>query len=321
MKVNIQDSIREVITTELDSLTCLIDKIDENYTKVVELLANCKGKVVFVGVGKSGYIAQKISAMFISIGIAACFLHPTEARHGDLGIVSSDDVVILISNSGESEEIINLIPSLKNFSCPLVAICSRADSSLAQNCDYLLCLPVKKEASFLNIPTTSTTLALVVGDALAVTLIKIKGINKNNFAKLHPAGSLGKRMLLKVEDLMRQGKNNPIIHKSTNFSKIILAISSGMVNAVSVVDDKGELAGLITGYDIRNAFQKKTDLDKITAEQIMNPTPTTFPAASSAYEVLLFMKQNKKPLNVLPIVKGNIPIGMLSLQDLVRAGL
>ncbi len=318
----IQLEIHRVISVELDCLKELPPSIDDNYTKVVQLLHKNKGKVIWVGMGKSGHIAQKIASTMSSTGTPSCFLHPAEACHGDLGIVSSEDIVIFISKSGESEEIANLTLSLKKIKIPLIAICSQKNSTLAKQVDYLLYLPVKKEACSINLaPTSSTTLALVIGDALAMALMDLKGFTKEHFAKFHPAGSLGKKLLLQVEDVMKKGIENPTVHINETFTKVIIAITKGKSNAVSVTNDKKELVGLITGYDIRGLFQNKRDFSQITAKQIMNKNPITFPAKSNAYDALLFMKQNKKSFNTMPIVDGNKPIGMLSLQDLVRSGL
>ena len=295
---------------------------DNHYTKVVQLLYKSKGKVIWIGMGKSGHIAKKIASTMSSTGTPACFLHPTEACHGDLGIVSSKDIAIFISKSGESEEITKLAVSLKKIKIPLIAICSRKNSTLVKQVDYLLYLPVKKEACSINLaPTSSTTLALVLGDALAITLMNLKGFTKEHFAKFHPAGSLGKKLLLQVEDVMKKGAENPTVHINETFANVIISITNGKSNAVSVVNDKNELVGLITGYDLRELFQNKKDPSKITAQQIMNKNPITFPAKSSAYDALLFMKQSKKSFNTMPIVDGTDPVGMLNLQDLVKAGL
>ena len=224
----IQQEILRVISIELECLKELSSCIDNNYTKVVQLLYKSKGKVIWVGMGKSGHIAQKIASTMSSTGTPACFLHPTEACHGDLGIISPKDIVIFISKSGESEEIARLTLALKKIKIPLIAICSRKESTLAKEVDYLLYLPVKKEACSINLaPTSSTTLALVIGDALAMVLMKLKGFTKENFAKFHPAGSLGKKLLLQVEDVMKKGTENPTVHINEIFAKVIIAITKG----------------------------------------------------------------------------------------------
>ena len=260
----IQQEIRRVISVELNCLKELASSIDNNYTKVVQLLYKNKGKVIWIGMGKSGYIAQKIAATMSSTGTPSCFLHPAEACHGDLGIVNSKDIAVFISKSGESEEIANLIPSLKKLKIPLIAICSRTDSRLAKQADYLLHFPIKREACSINLaPTSSTTLALVIGDALAVTLMHLKGFTKAHFAKFHPAGSLGKKLLLQVEDIMKKVTENFTVHLNETFAKVVIAITNGKSNAVCVVNDTKELAGLITGYDLRNVFQNKKDLSQV----------------------------------------------------------
>lgn len=318
----ILSSLKEVVQIELASLQLLYKKIGKNYLQAVKSINKCKGKLVVMGVGKSGYIAKKIAATMTSIGTPAHFLHPTEACHGDLGIVAKQDVVLLISNSGETEEIINLLPSLKTQKIPLILISARKNSTLAKACQHFLWLPIEKEACSMDlVPTSSALVSLAIGDALAITLMKMKDFRPEDFARLHPAGSLGKRLALQVTDVMIKGSSIPFIIPEQKIQEVISCISQGGINAAAVVDKKMKLLGLITGYDIRKMFSLKKDIYTITAKQMMNKKPTTFSVNNTAYDAMLFMKKTPQVLNVLPIVEKQKLVGILSLQSLIKIGL
>jgi arabinose-5-phosphate isomerase len=315
-------SMKEVLNAELGCLKQLLEVIDESYAKVVQAIYRCEGKLVVSGMGKSGHIAKKIVATMNSVGTKAHFLHPAEACHGDLGIISSEDIVMLISNSGETEELLNLLPSLKALNIPLIAISARKESSIVKNCHYFLWMPIKKEACSMNlVPTSSTLVSLAIGDALAITLMKMKQFQQEDFARFHPAGSLGKRLSLSVADIMLKDSNIPCIAANQKLTEIITSISEGTINATAVVDEKMNLLGLITGYNIREVFLEKKDIYNISASQIMNSNPVVFSAGAKAYDAMVFMKQGGRILNVLPIVEEKKLVGILSLQDLIRAGL
>src|SRR5829696_10128315 len=250
--------IQQILRIESDAIAQTATRLDGSQAgRVVELLANCKGKVVILGVGKSGIIGQKIAATLTSTGTAALYLHPSDALHGGLGIVQQDDVVIVLSNSGETDEIVAMLPYLKNRGVPIVAVVGNVNSTLARRADAVLDASVDKEACPLNLaPTTSTTVALAIGDALAMTVMKVKGLTPDDFAVNHPAGQLGKRLTLRVADLMHRDNENPTIAMGSSWVEVVRAISKGGLGAVCVVDASGRLAGIITDGDLRRAIEQ-----------------------------------------------------------------
>src|SRR6185295_11506983 len=261
---------------------------------VINLLANCKGKVVLLGVGKSGIIAQKIAATMTSSGTAAVYLHPSDALHGSLGIVTADDLVILLSNSGETDELIELLPYLKRREVPLIAIVGNVKSSIAQRADAVIDASVDQEACPLNLaPTASTTVALAIGDALAMTLMQAKGLTESDFASNHPAGQLGKRLTLRVADLMHTGTENPTIGTDAAWMEIVSTITHFGLGAVNVVDNKGRLAGIITDGDLRRSLQRlsPTDLSfaNIKCDDLMTRNPVVTNPEMLAFDALRLM--------------------------------
>src|SRR5688572_9274277 len=257
--------------------------------RVMSLLFHCKGKVVIVGVGKSGIIAQKIAATMTSTGTAALHLHPSDALHGGLGIVNGDDVVMVLSNSGETDEIVGMLPYLKHRDVPLIALVGNVNSTLANRADAVLDASVDQEACPLNLaPTTSTTVALALGDALAMTLMKMKGHTLDDFAGNHPAGRLGKRLTLKVADLMHSGVENPTIQSGSSWVAVVQGISNGGLGAVNVVNESGQLAGIITDGDLRRAIQRRDHaaLEDLRCEEIMTRDPVVVSAEALAYDAL-----------------------------------
>jgi len=312
--------IKEVLTKEIEVLEDIKNNINETYSKVVDLIFNSKGKVIVVGVGKSGIIAKKIVATLISTGTPAFFLHPTEAIHGDLGIVQKNDIVLAISKSGNSQEVIEIIPVIKKIGAKVVALTSNKDSKLAQNSDYILFMPVKEEACPLNLaPTSSTTAALVIGDAIAVALMSLRGFKQENFALFHPGGELGRKVFLKVEDIMRKGEKNPVINIYDNIDKMFTEITSKMMGAVSVIDNDGYLKGIITDFDIRKIFQDKKDIYSLKIADIMNAKPNYIYNDNSAYDALEFMENREKPISVLPVINklNNKLMGMVHIHDII----
>ena len=240
--------IKAVIELEIKTLEDLVESIDSAFEEAIQLILESPGKIIFSGMGKSGLVGRKIAATFSSTGTTAVFLHPSEALHGDLGMVEPGDTMVLLGKSGESDEMVGMLPILKKLNCKIISITANKTSTLAKHSHVVLYTPVEKEACALNLaPTCSTTTALVVGDALAIALMKIKNFSRNDFALFHPAGRLGKRLLYKVEDLMKSGEENPIVRLGTPFDEVLSAISEGQVNAVSVIDEQGNLKGLITG--------------------------------------------------------------------------
>jgi len=299
------------------------DQVD----RVVGLLANCRGKVVILGVGKSGIIAQKIAATMTSAGTAAVYLHPSDALHGGLGIVTSDDVVVILSNSGETDELRELFPYIKRRNVPMIAIVGNVKSTLAHQADAVLDASVDQEACPLNLaPTTSTTVALAIGDALAMTLMQVKGISANDFASNHPAGQLGKRLTLLVADLMHSGSQNPTIAPDAAWMEIISTITHYGLGAVNVVDNEGRLAGIITDGDLRRSLQRLGPADIAFANIICDDLMTRDPVVASpdmlAYDALRLMEDRPSQISVLPVVDSDRRcVGLIRLHDIVRSGL
>jgi arabinose-5-phosphate isomerase len=293
--------------------------------RVVQLLAGCKGKIVILGVGKSGIIAQKIAATMTSTGTGALHLHPSDALHGGIGIVNADDVVLILSNSGETDEIIEMLPYLKRRQVPIIALVGNPDSTLARRADAVIDGSVDQEACPLNLaPTTSTTVALALGDALALTLMQVKGLTPDDFAVNHPAGQLGKRLTLTVADLMHSGTRNPIISEAAVWMDIVRAISEGGLGAVNVVDEQGRLAGIITDGDLRRAIQRVDyeGLLQLRCQEIMTANPCVANPELLAYDALTLMEDRPSQISVLPVVDGErVCVGLIRLHDIVRSGL
>lgn len=293
--------------------------------RVIGILASCKGKIVLLGVGKSGIIAQKIAATMTSSGTAAIYLHPSDALHGGLGILSSEDVVIMLSNSGETEELVQLLPYVKRRNVALVAIVGNVRATLARRADAVLDASVDEEACPLNLaPTTSTTVALAIGDALAMTLMQAKGLTPDDFAFNHPAGQLGKRLTLRVADLMHSGSENPTIAVDAVWMEIVSAITRYGLGAVNVIDDNGRLAGVITDGDLRRSLERinLADLAGIKSGALMTRDPAVTNPEMLAYDALRLMEDRPSQINVLPVVDGDhLCVGLIRLHDIVRSGL
>ncbi len=293
--------------------------------RVVQVLAACKGKIVILGVGKSGIIAQKIAATMTSTGTGALHLHPSDALHGGIGIINSDDVVMILSNSGETNEIVEMLPYLKHRKVPIIALVGNVNSTLARQADAVIDGSVDQEACPLNLaPTTSTTVALALGDALALTVMQVKGLTPDDFAVNHPAGQLGKRLTLTVANLMHSGADNPTIRPSAVWLEAVKAITAGGLGAVNVVDDAGRLAGVVTDGDLRRAIQKsdQASLANLKCEEIMTRNPTVASPDLLAYDALRLMEDRPSQISVLPVVDGDgIALGLIRLHDIVRNGL
>ncbi|HEV2912439.1 MAG TPA: KpsF/GutQ family sugar-phosphate isomerase [Pyrinomonadaceae bacterium] len=293
--------------------------------RAIDLLAGHKGKVVLLGLGKSGIIAQKIAATLTSTGTGAIYLHPSDALHGGLGIVAAEDVVIVLSNSGETDELVAMLPFLKRRGVPIIALVGSLDSTLARRADVVLDASVDQEACPLNLaPTTSTTVALAIGDALAMTLMQMRGLTEDDFAVNHPGGRLGKRLTLKVADLMHTGSDNPTISAEAPWLEVVSCISKGGLGAVNVVDTAGRLVGIITDGDLRRALQqiKHDNWTTLTSDAIMTRNPVVATPELLAYDALRLMEDRPSQISVLPVVdRERICVGLVRLHDIVRSGL
>jgi arabinose-5-phosphate isomerase len=293
--------------------------------RAVGLLARCGGKVVTVGVGKSGNVAQKIAATLASTGTMAVFLHPSDALHGGMGIVTGEDVALVLSNSGETAEIVELLPYFQHRRTPVIAVVGNPASTLARRADVLLDASVEQEACPLNLaPTTSTTVALAVGDALAIRLMQVKKLTPEDFALNHPGGRLGKRLTLKVSDLMHGGAENPTVETEATLLEVVQAISRGGHGAVCVVDARGHLAGIVTDGDVRRTLERVglSGLASLTAGAIGTREPVVAAPDMLAHAALRLMESRPSQISVLPVVEADGRcVGLLRLHDIVRSGL
>ena len=315
-----------ILTMESEAITEATRRLSrESVERAIEALAGCVGKVVVVGVGKSGQIAQKIAATLTSTGTVAVFLHPSDAAHGGMGLVSKHDVVVVLSNSGETEELVSMLPHLQHRGVPVVAIVGNAGSTLARRADVALDASVEQEACPLGLaPTTSTTVALAIGDALAMALMRAKGLTEDDFAVNHPAGRLGKRLTLRVADLMHGGPDNPTIGTDAPWLEVIAALTRGRLGAVNVVDQAGRLLGIITDGDLRRAIQKidHAELEHLCSDAIMTREPVIARPDLLAYDALRLMEDRPFQIAVLPVVDEDRKcVGLIRLHDIVRSGL
>lgn len=320
------ERVVELLKLEATAINQAAERLQiEQLEKVLNLLINCQGKVVLTGVGKSGIVAQKIAATLCSIGNVAVSLHPCDALHGDLGIITDLDVVILFSNSGETQELIEIVPHLKHRQVPIIGILGNLNSTLACRVDVVLDASVDREACPLNLaPTTSTTVALAIGDAVAMTLMQMRSITPQDFALNHPAGRLGKRLTLRVVDLMHQGEDNPVIIPQASWIEIVSSITKGGLGAVNVVNHKGQLLGIITDGDLRRSIAKiePKDLKNLQAAAIMAENPVTVQPEQLAYDALQLMENRSSQISVLPVVdEEDNCVGLLRLHDIARSGI
>lgn len=311
------------LDVEIDAIRRVKDLLDENFEKAVNLLYDCKGKVVVTGMGKSGIISKKIAATMSSTGTLAVFLHPAEGIHGDLGIVTANDVVLALSKSGETEEILTLLPSIKEIGAKIISLVGNIHSTLARESNVVIDASVEREACPLNlVPTASTTVTMVLGDALATSLIKKRGFKSQDFAVYHPGGILGKRLLLKVKDLMHTGDENPILHEDTNMSDVIVTLTEKKMGGVNIVDTCGHLQGIITDGDLRRSLKHKERLFSLKAKDIMTKNPVVTSPEAKAVEALELMENRPSQIMVLPVIDTEKKVvGILRLHDIVRAGL
>lgn len=312
---------REVVNVELNAINTLLNNIDDEFAKAVQLILDCKGRVVLTGMGKSGLIARKIVATMNSTGTAAFYLHPTDALHGDLGMVRKGDVVLLISKSGETEEILFLLPMLKRLEVKLIAMSGMKDSKLVSECDIFLNMGDSEEACPYDLaPTSSTTAALVLGDAISIVLLRKRGFTAQDFASIHPGGSLGKRLSLKIKEIMLKNEKIPIVYNDTSIKDVILEITSKRLGTTCVVNSNKELLGIITDGDLRRLLEKTLDIHNLTAQNIMTVNPKVMDQELLASFALQQMESFK--ITTIIIVNDlKRPIGIVHLHDLINLGL
>lgn len=311
---------KKVIEIEAKMIMNLSDRIDQNFALACDYLHNCKGRIAVMGVGKSGHIGKKIAATFASTGSPAFFIHPSEAKHGDIGMLTTSDVMIAISNSGESEEIVSILPYIKRLKIPLIALTGKPHSKLARECSVHIDVSVEKEACPLGLaPTSSTTAALVMGDALAMSLLEKRGFTHNDFALSHPGGTLGRRLLLKVEEIMHKQDAVPTItHKST-LKEALVEMTRKKLGMTSIVDDHGKLIGIFTDGDVRRAFDQYADVHKTIIHEVMTSNPKTIPCDMLAAEALNLMEKHK--ITSLVVADNHKhPIGIIHIHDILLAG-
>lgn len=321
MRINSIKRAKEVLEIEAGAVSGLKKRVGNNFRRALELMLKCKGRVVVSGMGKTGIIARKFSATLASTGTPSLFLHSAEAIHGDLGRVIRDDILIILSNSGQQEEIRQLLPILKKIGSKIIALTGRKDSLLARHSDVVLDVSVSKEACPMGLaPTASTTAALAMCDALAVCLLELKGFKEKDFAFYHPGGLLGKRLLLKVSDIMRRQEANPIVKEECGISQVLIKITRARAGSASVVDKKGRLTGIFTDGDLRRHLEEDPDLSRRRVKEVMTKRPTSVGPDMLAAEALRILKDKK--IDELPVVdKKGRPVGLLDVQDLLKAGL
>ncbi|SDJ65570.1 KpsF/GutQ family sugar-phosphate isomerase [Microbulbifer yueqingensis] len=311
---------RRTVLMENEAIAALENRIDDNFKHACELILQCRGRTIVTGMGKSGHIGNKIAATLASTGTPSFFVHPGEASHGDLGMITREDLVIAISNSGSSAEVLTLLPLLKRLGIPMISMTGKPDSPLAQAADVNLDIAVETEACPLNLaPTSSTTVTLVMGDALAVALLEARGFTAEDFAFSHPGGALGRRLLLKVEDVMHAGEELPQVSPETPLSKALLEMTSKGFGMTTVVDHKGTLLGVFTDGDLRRIIDQKVELDSATMEVVMSRRPKTVSADTLAAEALRIMEDNRITALVVED-DARHPIGLLHMHDILRAG-
>lgn len=310
----------DVIEIEAQAVASLNQRIDKNFDAACKILLTCQGRVVVTGMGKSGHIARKIAATLASTGTPAFFLHPAEASHGDFGMITSQDVLLAISNSGNTHEIVTLLPLIKRLAIPMIGLTGNPQSSIAEYADVHLDLSIQKEACPLGLaPTTSTTVALVMGDAIAIALLQAKGFQTQDFARVHPGGSLGKKLLLRAEDIAHQGHALPVVHENTPINEALIEVTEKKLGMTCVVDQKGVLVGVYTDGDIRRTLTKRVNIQTTQIAEVMTPHCKTIKPGMLAAEALALMQQHHIT-SLIMVNENSCPIAVLHLHDLLRAG-
>lgn len=308
---------KEVLKIEGEAILSLIPKIDDQFKKAIDILYNCKGRIVLTGMGKVGFVARKISATLASTGTPSLYLHPAEAMHGDLGMVIKDDVVIIISNSGETEEILRILAPIKKINAKIISLTGNKNSTLAKNSDVVLEIKVEKEADPFDLaPTASTTASLAMGDALALELLEKKGFTKDKYAIYHPGGTIGKK-LLKVKEIMRKDEFNPVVYEESLVKDVLFAITKAKTGAASIVDKNRILIGIFTDGDLRRHLEKGLNIFTEKIKNVMTKNPITIFKEKSIMEALKILQEDK--IDELPVVdENNKPIGIIDIQDIIK---
>ena len=317
-----QKNLIASINIQIDSLKKITENFPTALTKLTEDILNCSGKIVLSGIGKSGHISRKVAATLCSTGTPAVFLHPTESLHGDLGIVTKNDIVIFLSKSGENPELNLMIPTLNQIDVKIYSLTSNIESSLALRSDEVINLGEIQEICPLDLaPTTSATLCLVILDSVAMEVMKLRNFKEENYAVFHPSGRLGRRLLFKVKDIMIPYDKLPIVQKDTKAKDMLHSMTEGMIGAVLVCDENRKLLGLITDNDIRRNLEKHESFFSLEIKDIMNSSPTCCDSDDNAYEVLVKMRTHKPPQTLMPVLSNNKLCGLLRLETMVQHGL
>ena len=313
------DVANRVLDIESAAIKDLKGTLNKSFVEACEACGNCKGKIIVMGLGKSGHIADKIAATFASTGTPAFFIHPSEAIHGDLGMIDKEDIVLILSYSGETEEIVSLIPIIKNMGITIIALTGNKKSKLSNEATINLNVEVKEEACPMNLaPTASTTAALAMGDAIAVALLEKKGFTKEDFAKSHPGGVLGKKLLLSLGDIMHEGDEIPIVYETDKLASGLIEMSEKALGMTAVLNNDNELIGIFTDGDLRRTLENKVDIQSTYMKKVMKKDPYTMSAETLAYNAVAIIQEMK--ITSLLIVKDKKVIGALNIHDLFRAG-
>ncbi|MCX7698260.1 MAG: KpsF/GutQ family sugar-phosphate isomerase [Candidatus Goldbacteria bacterium] len=319
--MDVKKIAKEVLDIEIDALSYLKKTIKDNFVFAVNILKKCKGKVIIIGLGKSGIIGQKISATLSSTGTPSIYLHPVEAAHGDIGVIRKKDVVIIISQSGETEEITDLLPSIKDLKIPIIAITGNKNSTLSKNANCVIDSYVKEEACPMGLaPTASSIVQLAIGDALAIALLKIKKFKKEDFAKLHPGGVLGKKLTLKVKDIMHTGDELPVVKKNTILKKALLIMTKKRFGCLAVIDEKNKLCGIFTDGDLRRLIEKNENPFSLKMSSIMIKNPKIIKEDALVVDALSMMEKNKITVLLIPDKNKRLK-GIIHLHDILSAGI
>lgn len=311
---------RAVLSTEAEAVNALIPRLGEDFARACQLILECKGRLVVSGMGKSGHVGNKIAATFASTGTPSFFVHPAEASHGDIGMITAQDVVLSISNSGETDELVTILPVIKRLGTPMIALTGRADSTLGRAANVTLDVSVAVEACPLNLaPTASTTATLALGDALAVAVLEARGFTEEDFARSHPGGTLGRRLLLYVEDVMHTGKQLPLVTPDTLLREGLLEMSRKGLGMTTVVDESNHLLGVFTDGDLRRTLDRQIDLRAALMGEVMTANPRRATPRMLAAAAVHLMETHK--ITALPVVDAhNVVVGALNVHDLLRAG-